>query len=186
MAQARSCCIILLIQLLGRDKCYAVEEPGYSKITAIYESNQVRIQRMRHRQCGPVRSGAAPPGGGQWSTSLPPTTIPPASSCPSAGGRSCCAGRRSSRSGISWRTTTTASSASWAVPSPPCSPSDESQRVIYLNTFSKTIAPSIRISYMILPPRLLELLPGEAGVLRLHRVRLRAVHPGPVFRAGAV
>lgn len=31
----------------------------------------------------------------------------------------------------------------------------ESQRVIYLNTFSKTIAPSIRISYMILPPRLL-------------------------------
>ena len=31
----------------------------------------------------------------------------------------------------------------------------ENQRVIYLNTFSKTIAPSIRISYMILPPRLL-------------------------------
>ena len=36
----------MLIQLLGRDKCYAVEEPGYSKITAIYESNQVRIQRI--------------------------------------------------------------------------------------------------------------------------------------------
>ena len=36
----------LLIELLGRDKCYAVEEPGYSKITAIYESNQVRIQRI--------------------------------------------------------------------------------------------------------------------------------------------
>jgi len=31
----------------------------------------------------------------------------------------------------------------------------ENQRVIYLNTFSKTIAPSIRISYMILPPQLL-------------------------------
>ena len=33
--------------------------------------------------------------------------------------------------------------------------SDEHQRVIYMNTFSKTIAPSIRISYMVLPPRLL-------------------------------
>ena len=33
---------------------------------------------------------------------------------------------------------------------------DEHQHVIYLNTFSKTIAPSIRISYMLLPPRLLE------------------------------
>ena len=32
---------------------------------------------------------------------------------------------------------------------------DEAQRVIYLNTFSKTIAPSIRISYMVLPETLL-------------------------------
>ena len=32
---------------------------------------------------------------------------------------------------------------------------DERERVIYLNTFSKTIAPSIRVSYMILPPHLL-------------------------------
>ena len=40
---------------------------------------------------------------------------------------------------------------------------DENRRVIYLNTFSKTIAPSIRISYMILPPPLLlPLLPVSA------------------------
>ena len=32
---------------------------------------------------------------------------------------------------------------------------DTRGRVIYLNTFSKTIAPALRISYMILPPRLL-------------------------------
>ena len=41
-------------------------------------------------------------------------------------------------------------------PIPTLYSTDENQRVIYLNTFSKTIAPSIRISYMILPPRLLE------------------------------
>ena len=39
------------------------------------------------------------------------------------GGRSCCTGRRSRRDAGYWRMTTTASSASWAVPSPRCSPS---------------------------------------------------------------
>ena len=33
---------------------------------------------------------------------------------------------------------------------------DGSGRVIYLNTFAKTLAPSLRISYMVLPPALLE------------------------------
>ena len=33
---------------------------------------------------------------------------------------------------------------------------DFAGRVIYMNTFSKTIAPALRISYMILPPRLLD------------------------------
>ena len=32
---------------------------------------------------------------------------------------------------------------------------DEEGRVVYVNTFSKTIAPSIRVGYMVLPPRLL-------------------------------
>lgn len=33
---------------------------------------------------------------------------------------------------------------------------DTSQRVIYMNTFSKTLSPGIRISYMVLPPKLLK------------------------------
>lgn len=40
---------------------------------------------------------------------------------------------------------------------------DEHSRVIYLNTFSKTIAPSIRISYMILPPHLLSVYREKLG-----------------------
>ena len=32
----------LLIQLLGRDRCYAVEEPGYGKIRRIYDAGGVR------------------------------------------------------------------------------------------------------------------------------------------------
>ena len=40
-------------------------------------------------------------------------------------------------------------------PIPTMFSADERERVIYLNTFSKTIAPSMRISYMILPPHLM-------------------------------
>lgn len=39
-------------------------------------------------------------------------------------------------------------------PIPPMQTADGAECVIYMNTFSKTIAPSVRISYLILPPRL--------------------------------
>lgn len=41
-------------------------------------------------------------------------------------------------------------------PLPPLFAYDSKERVIYLNTFSKTLMPSLRISYMILPPHLLQ------------------------------
>ena len=41
--------------------------------------------------------------------------------------------------------------------------SDDSQRVIYLNTFSKSLSPSIRIGYMILPEKYLEMYREKMG-----------------------
>lgn len=40
---------------------------------------------------------------------------------------------------------------------------DGQDKVIYLGTFSKSIAPSLRISYMVLPPRLMERYRTECG-----------------------
>ncbi|MDO4267752.1 MAG: PLP-dependent aminotransferase family protein [Eubacteriales bacterium] len=40
---------------------------------------------------------------------------------------------------------------------------DRSGRVIYLGTFSKCIAPAIRVSYMVLPPQLVERYQAQAG-----------------------
>ncbi len=59
---------------------------------------------------------------------------------------------------------------------------DEAQRVIYLNTFSKTIAPlhPHQLHDPAAPPAWGP-LPGKAGLLRLHRVVVRAVHSGPSF-----
>ena len=37
------------------------------------------------------------------------------------------------------------------------------ENVIYLNTFSRTISPALRVGYMVLPPRLLPVLQSRAG-----------------------
>ena len=152
----------LLIQLLGRDKWYAVEEPGYRKITAIYRSNQVRVCRVgldeggldvaRLRQT-PAQVVHISPG-----HHYPTGTVMPI-------------GRRQEL-------------LRWAAeeperyileddydsefrfvgrPIPTLYSADENERVIYLNTFSKTMAPSMRISYMVLPPRLLERYRRQLG-----------------------
>lgn len=44
----------------------------------------------------------------------------------------------------------------WGKPIPALQASDENGKVIYMGTFSKAIAPAIRVSFMVLPPKLLE------------------------------
>lgn len=41
-------------------------------------------------------------------------------------------------------------------PIPSIQSRDRSHRVIYMNTFSKTMVPSLRIGYMVLPEKLME------------------------------
>lgn len=40
---------------------------------------------------------------------------------------------------------------------------DAAGRVIYMNTFSRSLAPSLRVSYMVLPPSLMEEYPRRLG-----------------------
>ena len=144
----------LLIQLLGRDKCYAVEDPGYSKIAAIYESNQVQVQYVGIDEAGLSAARCAGIGSGGAYFTYPPLSHrhgdahrPEAGAAAVGGGAAGAVysgGRLRQRVPLCGR------------PIPTLYSTDENQRVVYLNTFSKTIAPSIRISYMILPPKLLE------------------------------
>ena len=141
----------LLIQLLGRDKVYAVEEPGYDKIRQIYAASGVRCISAPMDDKGVLPEGLSQADVLHCSPShhFPTGLVTPVS-------------RRMEL--LDW-----AGEDKWIIeddydsefrfdahPMPTLQTLDGAQRVIYMNTFSKTLAPSIRISYMVLPPALME------------------------------
>lgn len=142
----------LLIQLLGRDKRYAVEDPGYGKIRKIYAVGGVECVSAEMDEQG-VRPDSLDAHVLHISPShhFPTGLVTPVS-------------RR--RALLKWARQTgdryiieddyDSEFRFHAHPMPTMASMDSEGRVIYMNTFSKTLAPSIRISYMVLPMPLME------------------------------
>lgn len=150
----------LLIQLLGRDKVYAVEEPGYGKIRKIYAAGGVSCV------CAPMDSqGVIPSGLGEAqvlhispSHHFPTGLVTP---MPRRQALLRWAMERDDRYIIEDDYDSEFRFASH--PMPAMASLDRAGRVIYMNTFSKTLAPSIRISYMVLPEGLMEAFQEKLG-----------------------
>jgi len=143
----------LLIQLLGHDKIYAVEDPGYQKITKIYRSNHVECVPIPLDNHGVIAEKLL-------SSKADILHISPAHHFPT---------------GIVTPISRRYEILSWAAmgeryiieddydsefrlqgkPIPSLYSIDTSDKVIYINTFSKSLASTIRISYMVLPKPLL-------------------------------
>ena len=149
----------LLIQLLGRDRLYAVEEPGYDKIRRIYGAGGVTSI------CAPMdRCGVIPEGLGRArvlhispSHHFPTGLVTPMSRRLEL--------LRWARDNEGWIIEDDYDSEFRfaAHPMPAMQALDHGGRVIYMNTFSKTLAPSIRISYMVLPGALMEQFQQRLG-----------------------
>lgn len=143
----------LLIQLLGFDKCYAVENPGYQKISAIYKSHHVSCRYLNMDKEGILIS--------ELEKKQPEIVhISPAHHFPT---------------GIVMPISRRYELLAWAFkdknryiieddydsefrfngqPIPTLQSIDCMEKVIYINTFTKSLASTIRISYMVLPPHL--------------------------------
>ncbi len=148
----------LLVQLLGRELTYGVEEPGYSKIRQIYAAAGARWVSVPLDQEGVCISSLE---------DVQVLHISPSHHFPT--GRITSMARR--RALLQW-----ADEKRWIIeddydsefrfnahPMPALHSMDSHGRVIYMNTFSKTLAPSIRISFMVLPPALMSRFQKKLG-----------------------
>lgn len=145
----------LIIQLLGRDKLYALEEPGYRKVQKIYEAadakvvnipmdhqgllldrleesnaSVVQISPSHHFPTGVVTPVSRRYGLLQWASEKPDRYI--------------LEDDYDSEFRLQGK------------PIPALLSIDVSEKVIYFNTFTKSLSSTIRISYMILPKPLLK------------------------------
>lgn len=145
----------LLVKLLGKDAVYAVEDPGYRKIAAIYRSEGVDCRPVPLDAHGLSAAMLARSGADIVHIS-PSHHFPTGIVMPIKRRQELLnwAGEREGRYIIEDDYDSEFRFTGKAVPT--MQSIDTRDRVIYVNTFSKTISPAIRISYMILPPLLLK------------------------------
>ncbi|RHM53000.1 PLP-dependent aminotransferase family protein [Mitsuokella sp. AF33-22] len=143
----------LLVQLLGRGKCFGVENPGYDKIRKVYHRHGVDCVPVDMEEEGislpDLQAKAVDVLHISPSHHFPTGCITPISRryellgwASAAPGRYIIEDDYDSEFRLTGR------------PIPTMMGIDVSGRVIYMNTFSKTLTPTIRISYMVLPERL--------------------------------
>lgn len=151
----------LIVQLFGNERKFALENPSYDKIRKVYEANNVVYDMLELGQNG-IRTGEL------QRTDATVLHITPFNSFPS--GITASVSKRQEylqwaerRDGyiiednydseltVSKKNEDTVFSLA------------KNEKVIYLNTFSQTVAPSMRIGYMVLPEQLLEAFQNKLG-----------------------
>ena len=147
----------LLVQFLGRSRRFAIEDPCHRTLAQVYRKSGAEVVPVSMDESG-VRVEELEASGAQIVHLSPSHQYPTGTVMPitrrqellawmeRAEGRFLIEDDYDSEFRFSGR------------PVPTLQSLDTRGRVIYLNTFSKTIAPALRISYMILPQALLDIL----------------------------
>lgn len=144
----------LLIQFFGHGRVYALENPGHRKIARVYQANQVAVRPIGMDADGVIPELLEQSGAEVLHISpshhYPTGTVTPITRrqalmrwLTAQPGRYLIEDDYDSEFRFS------------SLPIPTIQSMDRRGRVIYMNTFSRTISPSLRISYMILPRTLL-------------------------------
>jgi GntR family transcriptional regulator/MocR family aminotransferase len=151
----------LIAQLLGQGHIFALEDPSYAKIQRVYEASGV--------QCDPLALGSD----GILTSELERTQatilhVTPFNSYPS--GITASASKRweylawaQRKNGYIIEDNFDSELTVSAKNEDPLFSLSADGRVIYLNTFSRTIAPSMRVGYLVLPENLLDRFEEKLG-----------------------
>ena len=142
----------LIVELLGRSRVFAIESPSYKKIEQVYRATEIAYELLPLAQTG-IDSGALSSTAADVLHTTPYRSYPSGVTATaskrheyvrwaSEHGRYIIEDDFESEFSISTKPTETLFALS------------DADNVIYLNTFSKTISPSFRIGYMVLPKHL--------------------------------
>lgn len=145
----------LLIQLLGREKIYGVENPGYRKIGQIYRSQQVSCEFIPLDDQG-MSAKALEKSRVDVVHISPGHHFPTGIIMPIRRRQELLHWAKKDKERYIIEDDYDSEFRFHGRPIPTLQSIDQDEKVVYMNTFSKTMAPSIRISYIILPPRLLK------------------------------
>ena len=144
----------LIAQLLGKDRIFGLENPSYNKIRQVYEANGVTCDMLRMGQDGIKTSELN-------RTEAKVLHITPFNSYPS--GVTADVSKRLEYLQWAKRKSAYIIEDNYAAELTVSMKNDDTiysmaknVSVIYLNTFSETIAPSMRVGYLVLPEGLLE------------------------------
>ena len=150
----------MIVRMLGTDRPYALESPSYEAIRLIYENSGVSC-RMLPMSTDGIRSDAL------GATDAAVLHVTPFHSWPTG----VTAGASKRREYVSWAVQRNGflveddfdSELSVSSKSEDTLFSLLPERVIHINTFTRTISPAMRIGYMVLPPSLLPVYQEKAG-----------------------
>lgn len=143
----------LLVQLLGFDKVYAIENPGYEKIAQIYASYQVRRRFIDMDDCG-IRMDRLEESGADVVHISPSHHFPTGIITPVSRRYELLGWAAKSDSRYIIEDDYDSEFRLTGKPIPALQSIDLMEKVIYINTFSKSLTSTMRISYMVLPPGL--------------------------------
>lgn len=151
----------LVVEMLGADRVFAIEYPSYEKIEQVYHAKGVRCELLPLGHDG-IRSAALAGTGGSVLHITPfrsyPTGVTASASKRAAYIRWAAQGDRyiveddfESEFSMLRKPEDTVYGLS------------DADNVIYMNTFTRTVSPALRVGYMVLPQRLIPLFRERVG-----------------------
>ena len=149
------------VELLGRRRIFAIESPSYKKIEAVYKATEISYELLPLTQTG-IDSNALSTTSADVLHTTPYRSYPSGVTATaskrheyirwaSKGGRYIIEDDFESEFSVFTKPTETLYALS------------EHDNVIYLNTFSKTISPSLRVGYMVIPKHLVGVYQKKLG-----------------------
>lgn len=144
-----------LIQLLDSDSIYAMEDPGYKRISNIYKAYNGKWVSIPIDDSG-ISIDALEKSGANVVHVSPAHHFPTGIIMPMKRRQELLKWANARKNRYIIEDDYDCEFRYSGKPIPPMQTSDIHDRIIYMNTFSKTLVPSIRISYMVLPRTLMD------------------------------